>query len=119
MAYRRRLSIELKMRICHNQWNINSIKATIRTFMETKYTEEYLTLLTKLVRHCTRKTEAEILYQSKLTCPENILAVDVRQKIANFHESPVMMSEEHNAMYRELIDDADVSKTDRYHDFFL
>lgn len=119
LAYRTRLSEELKMRISHNQWYINSIKATIEKFLETKYTEEHLSILAKLVKHCTRKSEAEILSQSKLTCPQNILAVDVRKRITNFNYDPEIMSEEDNAMYRELVDDADVSKKDRYHDFSL
>lgn len=107
------------MRIRHNQWSINSTKATIDKFLETKYTEEHLSILTKLIRHCTQKSETELLNQSKLTCPQNVLAIDVRNKIANFNEEPEMMSEEHNAKYRELVDDADVGEKDRYHDFRL
>lgn len=111
------LDNELKMRLGHNQWSINSVKGTISSFLETKYTEEYKNILTKLIRHCNRKNEAEVSQQMKLECPENILTLDVfkiLKKGGNI--APVMMSEINNKIYRELVDDKFGTN---YHDFNL
>lgn len=84
--------------------------------MATKYTKEHLTMLKKLVGHCTRKSDAEISDQSKLTCPTEILEFNVLKKLSKYDFAAELMSEEDNAEYRELVDQPDDQS---YHDFNL
>lgn len=83
--------------------------------MAIKYSKDHLSILTKLVKHCTRKTEAEISEQSKLTCPENVLHLNVMKQVKNCNAEPAMMTAEDNEYYRELMDEG--CPIDSYHDF--
>lgn len=82
--------------------------------MLTKYSEDYLKLSAKLVKYCDLKDNNEILAQSQLTCPKNILEYNVLARIKNFEIEAAIMTEEENSKYRELIEeDRDGSS---YHD---
>lgn len=82
--------------------------------MLTKYSEDFLKLSAKLVKHCALKANEEILAQSQLTCPKNILEYNVLARIKNFEIEAELMTEEENSKYRELIEeDRDGSS---YHD---
>lgn len=72
--------------------------------METKYTTNYLTIFQKLVAHCLLKNEKDILEQSLLSCPKEILEFDVCRKITNYEIIPRLMTEEDNKSLRYLVD---------------
>lgn len=64
-----------------------------------------------------RKNEAELSEQWKLTCPNHILEYDVSDRITNSKIEPVMMSEEDNKKYRQLVHEGFDGSS--YHDFRL
>lgn len=104
MSYRTLLQAELEKRMCHNQHEINSAKNTIGKLLAAKYTEEHLSILKKLIGHCTRKSKEEILAHSNLQCPRDILRTDILKHV-NRDWDPRLMTEEDSVRFRELLND--------------
>lgn len=78
----------------------------------------------KMVSHCNLFYETDAKERSQLSCPEDILSIDVLKGLndklvsgfrLNEMPEPELMSEEKNSRYRELIDSGLDSQC--YHDF--
>lgn len=114
---KKNLRTEVLLRTAHNQFRINNIKETIRCFLKQKYKEEFDDLvevipkLNRFLNYCQNNSED----YDKLSCPENILNMDVfnhiRKYTADIPEIRLMSIEE-NYMYRELVVNKDDTEED-------
>lgn len=102
------LKKELLLRSAHNQYHINTIKKSIQSLLNQKYSHEFDELVNVIPKlngflvHCQQNPED----YTKLTCPKAILEMDVLSDVgvyAGDHPKIDLMSSEDNYRYRNLL----------------
>lgn len=109
----RKLKTELLLRSAHNQFQINSVQATIKSFLRQNYAEDFDGLIEVIPKlygflvHCQQSPEVRV----NSTCPSDILDKDIFKEVRQHTYGNVLvptirlMTMEENYMYRDLVGD--------------
>lgn len=125
---RKDLTLELLLRIAHNQYRINQLQFYIQSVIKTRYKPEFLdmeNLFGKVVRFSAQKLKnIDPKEQYGIVADEKVLSTDLLKELEEFDmitsyteviPGPELMDEKLNKKYRRLVDPA-VKEGNLYHD---